>query len=111
MRRCVCPYLKFSGEEGVKPGLMAAATSVIPLRIQELIGGMDGAGLEQFGQFTKLVKGEVEVFLTPPRTCVVLRRPQQGIREQRIALFPNLALAVHHMVPSGAAPRYLMDAH
>lgn len=66
----------------------------IPARIQELIGGMDGAGLENYGQFTKVVKGDLEIFLLPPRTCVVLKRTPQ---HDKVMLFPNLSIAAHHV--------------
>ena len=56
-----------------------------------MIGGLDGAGLERFGQFTKVVKGDLEIFIIPPRTCVVLKK------NERVALFPNLSIASYHV--------------
>ena len=66
----------------------------VPARIQELIGGLDGADLEKYGQYTKLVKGDLEVFILPPKTCVVLKkRPEQD----KIMLFPNYSIAAHNV--------------
>jgi hypothetical protein len=82
---------------------MSTTGAIVPLRIQELIGGMEGAGLERFGQFTKLVKGGLEVLLLPPRTCIVLIK-----RHDKVSLFPNLSIAQHHVLRANA-DTFLMD--
>ena len=72
-------------------------TELVPTRIREFIGGMDGTRLETFGQFTKLIKGDLEVLILPPRTCIVLKRSNEGRGQDRVSLFPNLSIASHHV--------------
>jgi hypothetical protein len=67
-------------------------SAIVPLRVRDMVGGMDGVGLETYGQFTKLTKGQVEVLLVPPRTCVVIKKDQN-----KVTLYPTFTIASHHL--------------
>lgn len=70
-----------------------AAYNIIPVHVRHLIGGMDGADMELYGQYLKLTKGNLVVLLQPPRTCIILKK---AIGQEKPMLFPRVSIASHH---------------
>ena len=71
-----------------------ASPTTLPIRLLELIGGVDGADVEKYGDYTKVIKGDVEAYLSPPRTCIILKF---SCSDNKIRIFPNLSIASHHL--------------
>jgi hypothetical protein len=69
--------------------------SHVPLRVQELLGGLVGANLEKYSEFTKISKGEFEIFFISPRTCIVTKKPHIN---ENIKLYPNMSIAMFNML-------------